>query len=142
MTPPVTGAWIPVTATSNGVKVDIGDSVTITGLSINLTPNDGITIWKTGAASPTEIMSGPLGGTGIFSGIAFNSNSSRQEVFIQNISTVNPTYIRYGQPASTQAFNVCLNPASTSGFAGGSFTNERFRGQIYFSGGAITAYEI
>jgi hypothetical protein len=103
---------------------------------------DSVTVWNTGTTTVREGQSGILGGTGLFSGLLFSGNASRIEVFIQNISTVANSYIRFGNPASMQNFSFILNAASASGAGGGSFSNQSFRGAVYFSGGAVVGYEL
>ncbi len=109
----------------------------------NLTRSvDSVTTWLSGSNTILESSAGILGGSGFFSGLLFSGNASRQEMFIQCTSTVTPAYVRFGAIASKQNYTFILNPAGTSGYGGGSVSNERYRGAVYFSGGAVNGYEI
>jgi len=126
-------------------------SATITGAenpqtgawsSVNVTPNGNLATESAGSSTVTNAMAGILGGTGLSSGILFAANPYRVEIFGQNVSTVTPTYIKFGGQASTQSFSFILNPSATSGNGGGDFSNETFKGAVYYSGGSIVGYEV
>jgi hypothetical protein len=118
---PQTGAWSALLADSNGMLV------------VSLC---------SGSNAIAENRLGVLGGTGVVTGLALNENPARSELFIQATSTVTPVFVRYGSPASSQAFSAILNPSNVSGQAGGSLSSDKWRGSVYTSGGSYTAWEI
>lgn len=156
---PKTGHWVPLQTDGEGsLKVALTsgisiDSLNISGLVVNTDQLEVINTSGTqylaaisgrlaGSSTVSENIYGVLGGTGFYSGLLFPLNLNRKEVFVQNISTVTPSYIRFGSQASAQSFSVILNPASTSGLAGGSLSNENYKGAVYFSGGSVTSFEV
>jgi hypothetical protein len=78
-----------------------------------------------------------LPGTGaIATGLAINSNFDRKSWYIQN-NAINPLYVRFGDIASAQNFNMILSSASaTRSGDGGVFYDDgpRWLGAVYVSG--------
>jgi len=103
---------------------------------------DNVTVWYSGGAVANNTSLGSFGTNTPTNGILFNANSSRTELFIQAMGTGIPTYVKFGDPASAQSFSILLNPATAAGRAGDSFRDERWRGFVYVSGGAVSAFEI
>lgn len=76
-------------------------------------------------------------------GTALNANPNRLTLFVQNIHTGLPLYVLLGAGTpGTGNFSTILNPASSIGFGGNSFTTDRYKGQVNVSGGAWNAWEI
>ena len=109
--------------------------------SVNVSPNGNLTTESASSLTASDLSIGVLGGTGFFTGY-FPANENRIEAFAQNVATVTATYVKFGTLASRQSYNYVLNPASTSGLGGGTFSNETFKGAIYFSGGAVVGYSV
>lgn len=103
---------------------------------------DNITVWYSGSDLANNTSAGSFGTNTPTNGILFNANAARTEFFIQAMGTGIPTYIKFGGAASAQSFSVLLNPATAAGRAGDSFRDERWRGSVYISGGAVSAFEI
>lgn len=103
---------------------------------------DNITVWYSGGESVNNTSVGSFGTNTPANGILFNANPSRTEFFIQAMGTGIPTYVKFDSAASAQSFSVLLNPATAAGRAGDSFRDERWRGVVYVSGGAVSAFEI
>lgn len=103
---------------------------------------DNVMVWYSGGAVANNTSVGSFGTNTPANGILFNANAARTEFFIQAMGTGIPTYVKFGDVASAQSFSVLLNPATAAGRAGDSFRDERWRGVVYVSGGAVSAFEI
>jgi hypothetical protein len=154
---------VAVTGTTNvnivNPVVPISGIVTVNGGSsssngaVQITGNSVVGI--SGTPNVNIVNSAPLNVTGILSiyspgnsvtnstpsgsnGLAIQANALRKTWFIQNLATgSSPLFIRLGNPASSQNFNILLKAASSSFEGdGGSFIDDgpKWTGAVYVSG--------
>jgi hypothetical protein len=88
-------------------------------------------------------ISGSFAATALQTGIALPANTGRKNWFVQNTSNTNPLYVRFSaSAASTGNFNLILNPSSSAGQGGGSFTDSSYMGAVSVSGTSLIIWEL
>ncbi len=106
---------------------------------------DGVSIYYpqvSTVSNTTPSGSSLFAGTTMVTGQCLAANTGRQMLYIANISSTAPLYVRLGVGlASTGAFNVILNPSTITGYVGGIYTDERWKGAVQISGNSFQAWE-
>lgn len=144
---PVSGLMSLSPSTSMNVAVTGGMITgqlagTVTVNSVAITGSPVVTSKVQGGTGYSGVTYGSYTGvTNAYNGLVFSYDPNRITFFIQNINTGIPAYIGLGAPISS-ATSLILNPSYSIGSAGGSFSSDQWKGNVYVSGAGMICWAI
>ncbi len=129
--------------TTSGVKFQAASSGFLSTVVSELA--SGVPTYSVAAGAASNFVpSGAslFGGSTIITGQALAANGARASFFIANNSTVGPLYVKLGAgTVSTGLFSFILNPATTAGYQGGAYSDDKYKGIVSVSGYNFNVWE-